>query len=92
LVFEDWSEILDIDYRFVCGDKNMELCICVFLLGGLVEEFKLLDNVSGSLFAIERNNTQPWRPSFKFSHPVGDCGIWHNNEDWKGFPVFGYIP
>ena len=92
LVFKHWGEILDIDYRFVSGDENMELCICGTLLRGLVEEFKLFDDVSGILVAIEWNSTQPWRPSFKFSHPVGDCGIWHNNENWKGFPLFGYIP
>ena len=92
MFFEHWSEILDIGYRFVCGNENMELCICVTFSGGLVEEFKLLDDVSGFLFTIERNNTQPWRPSFKFPHPVGDCGIWYNNESRKSFPLFGYIP
>ena len=70
----------------------MELCICAILWGGLVEEFKLLNDVSGILFAIERNSPQPRRPSFKFSHPVGDCGIWHNNKNRKSIPFFGYIP
>ena len=92
MVLEHWSEIFDIDYRFVCGDENMELCICVTFWGGLVEEFKLLDDVSGILVSIERNSTQPRRPSFKFSDPVGDCGIWYNNENWKSFPFFGYTP
>jgi hypothetical protein len=57
LIFEDWSEILDIDYGFVCGDENMELCVCIALSGCLVEEFKLLDDVSGVFFTVERNNT-----------------------------------
>ena len=92
LVFEHWSEILDIDYRFVCGDENMELCICETFFGGIVEEFKLLDDVSGIFVAIKWNSTEPWRPSFEFSHPVGDCGIWNNNKNWKSIPLFGYIP
>jgi len=35
----------------------MELSICATISGGIVEEFKLLDDVSGILFTVEGNYT-----------------------------------
>jgi hypothetical protein len=45
-----------------------------------MEEFELLDNVSGVLLSIEWYNTELWCPSPEFPDPVHDCGIWHYNK------------
>lgn len=56
-----------------------------------MEQFEVLNDVAGGLLAVERNYSKVRSPSFKFSHPVCDSGIWDNYKSRESIPIRGNI-
>ena len=52
-----------------------------------MEQFEVLNDVAGGLLAVERNYSKVRSPSFKFSHPVRDSGIWDNYKSRESIPI-----
>lgn len=86
LLLEDRRPIACSRNAFIGRYEDMELGIRMSFWSLVVEQFKLLDDISRFAFPIKWHYSQLGSPSFEFSDPVSDRRVWHHNQDGVRLP------